>query len=147
VSASYLKDWRFIHAGRCQDDSYVKLNALRADNAKLEGFVGKERLNELFKIASVYVQPSLHEGFGLSVIEAMQYGCIPLVSKHGALPEVIGSFGLVLHDLDPETIACGIIEAERLFGNRREEIQNYINVNFNINRRSRQLLQIIEEIS
>lgn len=60
------------------------------------GRVADSTLAVLYSQASVYVQPSLQEGFGLPVIEAMRYG-VPVVSSDGgALPEVVGTAGLVI---------------------------------------------------
>lgn len=145
-TAGLLKAWRFVHAGKWKDDSHKALKALATSNVHFEGFVSDERLKELFQRASVYVQPSLHEGFGLSVIEAMQRGCIPVVSAEGALPEVVGEYGVILEDLRPQTIASAIELAENKFQQRRDEIQQYVHKNFDLKIRAMLLLKVIEEI-
>lgn len=60
------------------------------------GRVGDQDLDDLYQAAFCYVQPSITEGFGLPVLEAMQHG-IPVVSSDGgALPEVVGDAGIIV---------------------------------------------------
>lgn len=60
------------------------------------GRVDDETYAILLQWAVLYVQPSLTEGFGLPVLEAMAAGCPVAVSSGGALPEVVEDAGLVL---------------------------------------------------
>ena len=66
------------------------------------GFVPDEELPALYAGADLFVFPSLYEGFGLPVLEAMAYGKAVIVSKGGALPEAAGSAGISVdpHDVD-----------------------------------------------
>ncbi|MDP1743779.1 MAG: glycosyltransferase family 1 protein [Candidatus Amesbacteria bacterium] len=67
----------------------------------ITGFVSDEDRNTLLKNAMFYVQPSITEGFGLPVLEAMSAG-IPVISSNGgALPEVVGNAGLLFDPSDP----------------------------------------------
>ncbi len=52
-----------------------------------------EILANLYKHASVFVYPSLYEGFGFPPLEAMHYGCPILVSNSSSMPEVVGQAG------------------------------------------------------
>jgi glycosyltransferase involved in cell wall biosynthesis len=63
------------------------------------GYVADEDLVHLYSAAEVFVLPSLLEGFGLPVIEAMACGAPVVASRRGALPEVVGSAGLLF---DPD---------------------------------------------
>jgi hypothetical protein len=69
------------------------LRQAASPNVEFLGFVSDEELFSLYARASVYVQASMHEGFGLSVAEAMSAGCIPVVTRAGSLPEVVGDVG------------------------------------------------------
>ena len=65
------------------------------------GFVPDEELPALYTGADLFVFPSLYEGFGLPVLEAMAYGKAIVVSRGGALPEVAGSAGI---SVDPDDV-------------------------------------------
>jgi glycosyltransferase involved in cell wall biosynthesis len=83
------------------------------------GFVGDEELARLYRGAAALVYPSLYEGFGLPVLEAMACGT-PVVTSTGSAPAAVADGAAVLVDpLDVEAIADGIQEALR----RREELR------------------------
>lgn len=65
------------------------------------GFIPDEELPALYTGADLFVFPSLYEGFGLPVLEAMAYGKAIVVSRGGALPEVAGSAGI---SVDPDDV-------------------------------------------
>lgn len=56
-------------------------------------------LANLYNYASVFVYPSLYEGFGIPPLEAMHYGCPVLVSSTSSIPEVVGQAGLYFDPL------------------------------------------------
>jgi glycosyltransferase involved in cell wall biosynthesis len=62
----------------------------------------------LYKMAEVFAYPSLHEGFGLPVAEAMSCGTPVLVSRDGALAEVVGDAAVVVDALSVKSIAEGL---------------------------------------
>ncbi|MBU0650231.1 glycosyltransferase family 4 protein, partial [Patescibacteria group bacterium] len=57
----------------------------------LLGYLPQHHLPLCYRLATLYVQPSWYEGFGLPVLEAMNQGCPVLSSNRGSLPEVGGS--------------------------------------------------------
>lgn len=65
------------------------------------GFVPDETLAALYRMASVFVFPSLYEGFGLPPLEAMACGTPAIVSDRSSLPEVVGDGGLIVPADDP----------------------------------------------
>ncbi len=58
------------------------------NNVLYPGFIPTEDLCALYHLASLYVQPSFYEGFGLPLLEAMTAGCLIASSKTSSLPEI-----------------------------------------------------------
>ncbi|MDD5449076.1 MAG: glycosyltransferase family 1 protein [Candidatus Omnitrophica bacterium] len=56
---------------------------------------GDNLLSLYYKNASVFIYPSLYEGFGLPVLEAMSNGCVVIASNTGSIPEVAGNAALL----------------------------------------------------
>jgi glycosyltransferase involved in cell wall biosynthesis len=65
-------------------------------------------LRRLIGGARAVLLPSLHEGFGLPIIEAMSLGVPTLASTEGSLPEITGGSSLLVDPYDPQAIAHGI---------------------------------------
>jgi glycosyltransferase involved in cell wall biosynthesis len=78
---------------------------------KVDGWVGRvsdEELAALYRGARCLVYPSLYEGFGLPVLEAMACGTPVVTSRGGATEEVAGDAGVLVDPLDVPSIASGI---------------------------------------
>lgn len=103
-------DW--ILAGAIEADATgEELRGRSAGRLGLPGWLETTTLDALYRRAAVYVQPSVHEGFGFAVAEAMLAGCVPVITRAGALPEVVGGTGVLLDDARPETVAAGVRRA------------------------------------
>ena len=74
----------------------------------LVDYVYDDDLPLLYRMAEVFAYPSLYEGFGLPVAEAMSCGTPVLVSRDGALAEVVGEAGVVVDALAVESIGEGL---------------------------------------
>lgn len=80
-----------------------------ADSAIVsEGTLKRRLLAALYARAEVFVFPSLYEGFGLPVIEAMAMGTPVVTSNQSALPECVGDAGLLADPLDHQAIADAV---------------------------------------
>jgi glycosyltransferase involved in cell wall biosynthesis len=74
----------------------------------LTGYVGEDEKVALLGGAEALVYPSLYEGFGLPVLEAMACGTPVITSNVSALPEVAGDAALLVDPADPDDIASAI---------------------------------------
>ncbi len=112
AAATHLPDVRFVLAGEWWEDEIgQQLSDGAPPNAQLTGYLSDESLDALFRSCAVYVQASLHEGFGLSLAEAMLAGAVPVVTSAGALPEVVGDTGVVIAEPTAEAVAAGVTRA------------------------------------
>lgn len=73
-------------------------------------YVPKNILGELYRNAELFIFPSLYEGFGLPVLEAMAFGVPVIVSDVSALPEVVGKAGELCDPFNEKDIAEKIIK-------------------------------------
>jgi alpha-1,3-rhamnosyl/mannosyltransferase len=81
----------------------------RAGRLTYLGYVPDEARPALINGARGFVYPSLYEGFGLPVLEAMACGVPVLASNVSSLPEVVGSAGLMVDPADVDAIAQGMV--------------------------------------
>ncbi len=88
----------------------VEANGL-TDRVVFAGFVPEDELVLLYNAASVFVLPSLYEGFGLPVIEAMACGTPVIASNVSALPEVTGDAALLVDPCDINDLAEALARA------------------------------------
>jgi glycosyltransferase involved in cell wall biosynthesis len=79
-----------------------------SDPVELLGFVSDVTLDALLRGAEALVVPSLYEGFGLVVLDAMRRGCPAVLARAGALPETGGEAAAYFDPLDPADIASAI---------------------------------------
>ncbi|MCM1129675.1 MAG: glycosyltransferase family 4 protein [Alistipes senegalensis] len=72
------------------------------------GYVSNTQLSSLYAHARFLAMPSLYEGFGLPLVEAMGFGTPVLTSKVSSMPEVAGDAGFLVDPLDEAAIAEGV---------------------------------------
>lgn len=94
------------------------ISELAYDNKVVQlGYVDEQELPLLYSAACVFLYPSLYEGFGLPVLEAMASGTAVITSNTSSLPEVAGDSCLLVDPYSVEEIAMGW---ERLLKNDNE---------------------------
>ena len=76
------------------------------DHSKIEvlGYVKDKDIPKLYSNALMFIYPSLYEGFGLPVLEAMKCGCPVITSNVSSLPEVIGQAGIQINPKNDEEL-------------------------------------------
>ncbi len=74
------------------------------------GYLPEDTLAVMYRLAGVFVFPSLYEGFGLPPLEAMASGTPVVTSNVSSLPEVAGDAAVLVDPYDPESIADGIYQ-------------------------------------
>jgi glycosyltransferase involved in cell wall biosynthesis len=84
-----------------------------ADRVRFTGWLGDADLEGLYRVSALMAFPSLHEGFGLPVLEAMRRGVPVACSDASSLPEVAGDAALLFDPRDPEAIRAAV---DRLLG-------------------------------
>lgn len=143
---------KFVIAGRKLDGfeqvfAEVK-NLGLTHNFIFPGKISNEEKIEYFNRSLIYLQPTLHEGFGLAIAEAMSCGIPVITSRVGSVPEVVGEAGVYVDPNDPQEIAEVVKELlsnpekrEKLGKLARERIVN----NFNFEIRKRKISGIIQE--
>ncbi|MFQ6127892.1 MAG: glycosyltransferase [Thermoplasmata archaeon] len=142
-AAKHLPSVRFVLVGRWVDSSIEYLKEISTPNVEFAGWVTDERLLKYMQRAKVYVQASYHEGFGCSLAESMLCGCAPVVTKRGAIPEVVGDSGYYVPYNDVDATARAI-EVALQDGKMRELARKRIATEFTPEKRENSLLEVIE---
>ncbi len=87
-----------------------------SENPKLKsriiftGYVPDEDLSAIYSGATVFVYPSLYEGFGLPPLEAMQCGTPVITSNISSLPEVVGNAGIIIDPTQEDDLCDALLK-------------------------------------
>jgi len=113
-------EWQLVIAGQKGFGFAENFNAIKSSKVghkiRYIGYVPADDKNKLMKTASIFAFPSLYEGFGLPVIEAMAMGTPVLTSNVSSLPEVVGDSAVMVNPQKVEDIAKKL---ENMIGNKR----------------------------
>jgi glycosyltransferase involved in cell wall biosynthesis len=113
------------------------------------GFVSEKELDILLRIADVFVYPSLYEGFGIPILEAMKLGTPVITSNVTAMPEVAGNAAILV---DPYSVEDMVSAISRLLQDKvlRNELitkGKERSVGYSWDSTCRQYLKLYEEIA
>ncbi len=106
---------QLVIAGPCNDEdaqlgkSIARLGLIEGQNLIRTDYIQREELHALVAHAELCVFPSLHEGFGLPLAEAMAMGTPCITSGRGALPQVSAGAALIADPLRAEDIAAALL--------------------------------------
>lgn len=112
-------------------------------------FVGDNDLPALYSNASCFVLPSLYEGFGLPVLEAMSYECPVITSNISSLPEAGGDAALYVDPTNVHDIADKIVQVladDKLRKKMIEKGKKQI-AKFSWERTAKETLKVLEEVA
>ena len=145
--AKQLPDVPFIHIGKWSDKSgnpsvktinYVK--KISPTNIQFLGYIKRKELERYYLESKIYLQLSRHETFGVSVVEAIASGCIPVVSNQYALPEIVGKNGYITDSNIDSTLS---IIREILKSKFEDNNPNILNKDFSIDVRTNLFKKIL----
>jgi glycosyltransferase involved in cell wall biosynthesis len=107
-------EWKLLLAGSFGFDSETARERMerspRKQDIQVLGYVTDSELENLYRRASILAFPSLDEGFGMPVLDAMARGVPVLTSNVSAMPEVSGGAALLVDPTDVQSIADGLCQ-------------------------------------
>lgn len=104
--------WRSGGKFTTEQIAFIKEHNLDQDILDF-GTVEKNILIQLYNAADVLLAPSLYEGFGLTVIEAMACGLPVITSNVSSLPEVVGNAAVLVEPMDIQAISESVVSLEQ----------------------------------
>jgi len=120
------------------------------DRVKFLDFVPDADLPAYYRNALCFALPSLYEGFGLPVVEAMSYGCPVVVSNVSSLPEIAGKAAVYVDPGSAGSIAEGILTAVRqrnlIQGKNRIKAGETQVKKFTWQKAAKQALEVLEKV-
>jgi glycosyltransferase involved in cell wall biosynthesis len=105
---SSCKDLYLVLAGQKNNSIFAELNLPKNERVIFTGFIPEEDKNALYSASFAFIFPSLFEGFGLPLLEAMASGVPVLCSNTSSMPEVVGNSALLFNPLKKEDISVKI---------------------------------------
>lgn len=139
--ANFFPEYQFIVIG-ISNQIQNKLK-YKSNNITIYPKMPHKKLIEYYRRAMFYCQFSRVEAFGLSVLEALCYHSIPIISNQGALPELYSDVGLVVNITNIESIVKKIRTNIELLNFSKQDSTNLIK-QFSISSRARKLYRLIK---
>ena len=106
-------NYKLVILGKAEWGTNILFDIVKQNHLEKEvlftGYLEEYDLSSVYRLASLLAFPSLHEGFGIPVIEAMACGVPVLTSNVSALPEVAGDAAILVDPYSVESIANGIL--------------------------------------
>ncbi len=124
----------------------AKQYGLKKDELILTGYVSDEELIMFYNLANLFVFPSIHEGFGLPVLEAINCGAVVIGSNTTSIPEVIGCEEALFDPHSAESIASKIEEvlSDKNLRSRLLDKQQEHKKSFSWDTSAKSILKILE---
>jgi glycosyltransferase involved in cell wall biosynthesis len=135
--------------GWLYDEILIQIRRLNlVDRVVLTGYVPDADLPALLSGARAFAFPSLYEGFGLPVLEAMACGTPVVCSNTSSLPEVAGDAALAVDPLDTEALSDALARIVTDEGLRRELVERGFRQvqRFSWRRCAQEVMQVLEDV-
>ncbi|MDR6301430.1 glycosyltransferase family 4 protein [Mesonia maritima] len=149
------QDLKLIFVGRCSEKKKEEILKLAEkhtvkDRIIIKGTVSEKEKIELYSNAKALVHPSLAEGFGLPVVEAMTFGTPVIISNKTSLPEVGGKAAQYFENYEPENMANVVKNTLKDFQlnpeNYKKSLQNQAQ-KFSWKNTAKQYLTVYQEVA
>ncbi|HSJ66761.1 MAG TPA: glycosyltransferase family 1 protein [Anditalea sp.] len=97
------------------------------DMIHISGYVPNRELPFFYKLADIYLYPSLRESFGIPILESMACGTPVITSNTSSMPEVSGGAAILIDPFNPQSIAEAILQLDTDTDLREDLIQKGLN--------------------
>lgn len=142
-AAKFLPNVNFIAIG-AKDEAMEKLKGLSPPNVMILPPVPQDELVPYYQQAKVYCQLSMREGLPNALCEAMLCECVPVGTKVGGIPMVIGDTGYIICTADAKRVADAIEKG--LNSNNGHAARERIVSRFSISQREQNLIKKLNEL-
>lgn len=120
-------DFKLIIVGEGEERENLEKQVIQYELEEIVSFVGRQNnVIDWLDNADIFIYPSIwEEGFGISVVEAMSRGCIPITFNKGGLPEIIDNEqnGFLVDKIDEKELAQKIKEVDQLNNEKQNEVK------------------------
>lgn len=122
---AFKKEYKFLLAGFSgwNNAEVMEIICQEKGNIIYLGYLSDRDLANLYNLATMFIYPSLYEGFGLPPLEAMACGTPVIVSRVSSMPEICGDAAYYVDPLDVNSIAEGIYAMATNEKMRKELVQ------------------------
>lgn len=156
-AAKILKDqgrsYSFFLAGKMESDAGYLLDLVDQLNVQdvvnFPGYIDERTKIDNMHQCGIYLQPTMFEGFGVAIAEALLCGAPTITSRVGGVPEVTGDCCSYVEGRDPDQIAQSIIDVfdnYDLFLSKAQEGKSYVQRHFNYDRRKADIREVLENL-
>jgi glycosyltransferase involved in cell wall biosynthesis len=139
LSGPAMHDWSSVNAGIAERE----LQAV----VEVRGTLEPDQLRDRYANALALVFPSLYEGFGLPLVEAMASGCLVVAARAGSIPEVVGEDALLFNPRESAAIEAAMERALALDDPERRRIVEAARQRARLFRRERMIEQTLDVYS
>jgi len=145
---------QFVIAG-VRGDAFQELQELVIElkverNIQFPGRISNQDKLDYFRKSKIYVQPTIHEAFGVAIAEAMSCGIPVITSKNTAVPEVVADCGIYIDPDDPIELAKQIkllLSETQLRNTLGEKGRLRIVSHFSFEKRKAKITSLIQQVS